>query len=129
MNSQNKLYAEFFWPALPAKRLSITVLQFGSMELDLPTPVSHPPSQGTYPHGRMAYPPPKMCLQVLKMSKIALSYLKNQRKSLTNSLLATVGLSDAKFDIFTGSTNLVSSSFFLLRYPINNFDRKIFCQC
>jgi hypothetical protein len=46
VNSRNKIYAEFFWPALPAKRLSITVLQFGSMELDLPTPVSHPPSQG-----------------------------------------------------------------------------------
>jgi hypothetical protein len=33
------------------------------MELDLPTTVSHPHSRGTCLSSRVAYPPPKICLQ------------------------------------------------------------------
>ncbi len=37
---------QFCWPALLASRFSIRTLLFGYMELNLPTPVPHPSSQG-----------------------------------------------------------------------------------
>jgi hypothetical protein len=55
------------------------------------------------PHG---IPTPKIHLQVFKKAKfgdIAFLY-KKQRKCLTNSLLASVGFSNAKFAIFTSPT-------------------------
>jgi hypothetical protein len=38
----------FFLPALLARVFSIRIPLFGKTELYLPTPVSHPPSQGRY---------------------------------------------------------------------------------
>jgi hypothetical protein len=78
------------------------------MELDLPTPVSHPPcacAAAQYDH-------PKIHLQVLKISKIQLNHFlfkNNLRKMFTNSLLATAHLSNAKFDISTSPMNSVST--------------------
>jgi len=66
----------FFWPALLARGFPIRTLLFGCyMELDLPTPESHPPSWGTLPPSCMAYPPPKMHCKYRKLAvKITKSY-------------------------------------------------------
>ncbi len=44
------------------------------MVLDLQTPVSQPPSQGTHPSTHAVYPPPKIWLQEYKIKK-AESYI------------------------------------------------------
>ncbi len=71
-------------------------------------PPSFPKNAPAQPH---AIPTPKNTFaslkQLSKFCKIIL-LLKNQRKSLTNSLLPTLSLSSVKFYIFTNSTNLVS---------------------
>ncbi len=45
-----------FRPALQAREFSIRILLFGWMELDLPTPVSHPPSWETRLYSHAEYP-------------------------------------------------------------------------
>ncbi len=45
VNSANSLITDFFLADNPARSFSIRIVPFGWLELDLPTPVSHPPSQ------------------------------------------------------------------------------------
>jgi hypothetical protein len=70
------------------------------MELSLPTPASHPPSQPKCHAQSPTYPPLKYDSKYQKLAKIdeiTFLYFKKQRKSWTNLLLATVSLSNAKF--------------------------------
>jgi hypothetical protein len=79
------------------------------MELDLPTPVSHP----TCAHAAVQRNHPKKYVcKYLKISKIQFKHFlfkNNLRKMFTNSLLATAHLSNAKFDIFTSPMNSLST--------------------
>ncbi len=61
------LVVSFFWPALLATGFSIRILIFDQMELELPGPASHLPSQGTCLHRRMVYPPPKYVCKYMKI--------------------------------------------------------------
>jgi len=70
------------------------------MELNLPTPASHPPSHAKRHAQPPTYPPLKYDSKYQKLAKIdeiTFLYFKKQRKSWTNLLLATVSLSNAKF--------------------------------
>jgi hypothetical protein len=51
------------------------------MELDLTTPVSHPPSRGTGQHSRSIYPPKKNIFASIKISKILSKYFFIFKKS------------------------------------------------
>ncbi len=103
-------YREFTEPTfccifLDSWGFSLRILLFGQMELDLPTPVSHPNARGTR-HRSFMFAIKK------EISKNKLNHflkIKNWRKSLTNSLLATVSLSNAIYDILTGPMNSVST--------------------
>jgi hypothetical protein len=70
--------------------------------MDLTTPVTRPPYPGTHLLIVVTYPPPKICLQVLKNARFGeITFLeKNQKKCLTNSLSATASSSNMKFDNF-----------------------------
>jgi hypothetical protein len=59
---------------------SIKILLFCLMEINLPTPVHHPPSWGC---SCVAYPPPKICLQVYKKFMFA-SMKEITQKNLTD---------------------------------------------
>ncbi len=94
------------------QRFSIRILLFGYVELDLPTPASHSPFQGTCPHSHVAYPSHKNIFPTFKNQlNLMKSVLKNQINNLTNTLLATLSLSNAKCNVFTSSKNLVSIKF------------------
>jgi hypothetical protein len=46
---KNDFVRSFFQPALLVREFSSRILLFALIELDLPIPVSHPPSHGTHP--------------------------------------------------------------------------------
>ncbi len=73
---------------------SIRILLFGKLELDLRS-VSHPPSWGLQEN-----PTPKNTFAVLKNEWNYFFILKTQRKSLENSQMARINLSNGKFDVF-----------------------------
>jgi hypothetical protein len=58
----------FFSACFAGQGVLKRILLIGLMELDLPIPVSHPPTRETYLYSHMAYPPPKVHLQVYKIS-------------------------------------------------------------
>ncbi len=65
VDSPNKHLANFFLgsfarlDSFARQGFSVRILLFGLIWLDLPTPVSHPPSEGTCWHSWVACPPPK----------------------------------------------------------------------
>jgi hypothetical protein len=82
------------------------------MEPDLPSPVSHPPSQGMQKRSSTAYPPLNTFASIKKLvefSEIIFNIKKNQRMGLKNSFLETVSLLNTKFDIYTSPTNSVTT--------------------
>ncbi len=60
--SSSKLFGTFIFLANFTSQG--VLLLFGYMEIDLPTPVSQPPSQGTYLYSLDAKPQIKVCLRV-----------------------------------------------------------------
>ncbi len=71
-NHQKKLHVSkyiIFLAVFAGQGFSIRIQQFGSLELDLPTPVSHPPTRGMNPCSGMAYPP---------LQKYICKYIKNK---------------------------------------------------
>jgi len=105
VNSPNIKFA-IFWQA--SQGFSIRILLFGYMELDLPTPVFHPPSWGAHLCSGTASPPLNMFVSISKMAKfgeITFNNEKTRETVATNSLLAL----NLKFYDSTGPMNSVST--------------------
>ncbi len=98
-----------------------TVLLDGATSFQHLYPTSLPGNVPTQPHG---IPPQKYIWNSKKNGKIWWNYFfKNQRKTLTNSFLATVIMFNMKFDIFTSPTNSVCTNM-LVSFHWKSWHRK-----
>ncbi len=67
-DSPNSLFAKILWPALLPCGFSIRIFLLDQMELEIPTPVSHPPCSVTCPRSHVAYPPFKKIGRIKKIA-------------------------------------------------------------
>jgi hypothetical protein len=96
---------------LPSEEFSIRIPQFGWMELDLPTPVSHPPSKGmclpshvTYPLLKHKFARVKNLQNLVKL----LFCIKKSEEELDKLTLGNCKFVNIKFGVFNGPMNSIS---------------------